>query len=62
MVAAFLQRNVVVTEAEIDNFEGFVSWVDQDVEGLNVSVHDSVGVQVVEALYQMVSTLKSCLM
>lgn len=62
MVAAFLQRNVVVTEAEIDNFEGFVSWVDQDVEGLNVSVHDSVGVQVVEALHQMVSTLKSCLM
>lgn len=50
MLTILLPGNVVVAQAEVDQLEALVGGVDQDVEGLDVAMHDSAGVDVMQGL------------
>jgi hypothetical protein len=52
---------VVIAESEIDDLELSCLGVDEDVERLDVSVHDALGVNIVESLNGRIGTSKSCL-
>lgn len=50
MITAFFTRNVIVAETEINYFQRLVLWVNQNIEWFNISMHDSLRVQVMKTL------------
>ncbi len=58
----FLGGEVILAEAKVDDFELVGVMVDEDIEGLDVAVHDAFGVDVIESLCYEWVTSKSFLM
>lgn len=58
----FLVGEVELAQAEVDDLELFGGWVYEHVVRLNVAMHYSVGVQIVQRLSQLRRTYNSCFM
>lgn len=59
MLVAIVAGDIVVAQSEVNYLENSGVGVDEDVVGLDVAVHDAVGVEIVEALGKGGGTLKS---